>query len=500
MAFLPFKQSPNPTRMPPSKATGWSIPLLASGCLLLEVFTGCEASSPGGSGGTGAAPSGTGGAADLSGAALAGTGGGAGLTQQEPNGMTTPRSIKTAWDWNGIVGTGQSLAVGNTPVKSTEQPYGNLKLDLGDATVPPWDPTQPSLSLVPLVEPIRPMTSGYPRPYPGNLWGESPHSALANQITSLALAELSRDFVSVHTVVGESGQGIEALKKQTGDTTGETGRAYAATLFEAEAIARLAREAGKSYGIGAIVMTHGETDSGSSSYEEELIALLGDYNTDLLAITGQTTRIPMLMSQQFAYPDTKWQRPRATQTQWRLGVDRPEEFVCTGPKYQYPGDGDGVHLSSEGYQLLGEKTGQVYYERVVLGTDWQPLHPVLAERRDQTIVVTFHVPVPPLTWDDALPEPVAWPGGHGFEVRGPTGNITIQSATIVGNTVEILCEGSLPATDLIVGYAMTSGGEQMAGASRAYRWGKLRDSDPFVGSTTNLPQPNYCVAFEMDIP
>jgi hypothetical protein len=29
------------------------------------------------------------------------------------------------------------------------------------------------------------------------------------------------------------------------------------------------------------------------------------------------------------------------------------------------------------------------------------------------------------------------------------------------------------------------------------RWGLLRDSDPFVGSSTGTPQPNYCVAFDM---
>jgi len=33
-----------------------------------------------------------------------------------------------------------------------------------------------------------------------------------------------------------------------------------------------------------------------------------------------------------------------------------------------------------------------------------------------------------------------------------------------------------------------------------YRWGLLRDSDPFIGAVTGLAQPNYCVAFEMNLP
>jgi hypothetical protein len=31
-------------------------------------------------------------------------------------------------------------------------------------------------------------------------------------------------------------------------------------------------------------------------------------------------------------------------------------------------------------------------------------------------------------------------------------------------------------------------------------WGLLRDSDPFVGSVTGKPQPNYLVAFYLDLP
>lgn len=63
-----------------------------------------------------------------------------------------------------------------------------------------------------------------------------------------------------------------------------------------------------------------------------------------------------------------------------------------------------------------------------------------------------------------------------------------------------ITSSNLPATGLTVGYAMTSGGTQVQNASRAYRWGQLRDSDPFVGSTTRVPRPSNAVAFEMPVP
>ncbi len=426
----------------------------------------------------------------------------------ESKSKAKPSELLPTWDWNGIVGTGQSLAVGGLPVSSRTQPYNNLKLDLGDAeVVPSWDPELEGLSMVPLVEPIRQPGSGFPRPYPRNIWGETPHSAMGNQITALIMESHDRDLISVHTVVGESGEGIASLAKQEdGETTGGTGRAYAATLFEAQAISRLAAEADMTYGIGAIVMTHGETDSGNSNYDEALIQLLEDYNADLAEITGQDARIPMLMSQQFAYPDTAGMRPVSTQIQWQLGVDHPHDFVCTGPKYQYPGHEDsegrdGVHLAAEGYQMLGEKTGQVYYERLILGNEWMPLHPTAAERDGNAIIVTFHVPVPPLTWDESFPEPsTAWSSGRGFEVRQGSTEIGITDVEISGDTVRIRCDGDLPESELTVGYAMTAGTEQMDVASYAYRFGHLRDSDPFVGSTTSKSQPNYCVAFELKVP
>jgi hypothetical protein len=75
--------------------------------------------------------------------------------------------------------------------------------------------------------------------------------------------------------------------------TRTTGRSYAATLFEAAAITRLAKAAGKTYGIGAIFLTHGETDFASATYREEMVQLWRDYNADLSAITGRTEKIPM---------------------------------------------------------------------------------------------------------------------------------------------------------------------------------------------------------------
>jgi hypothetical protein len=420
------------------------------------------------------------------------------------------------WDYTGIIGTGQSLSVGaeagNITPKARTQPYGNLKLSLGAATVPPFNPDDPALSLVPLVEPIRPPNPGYPNAYPGNLDGESPHTAMAAEITALAKAGGLSDFVTIHTVVGESGQAMSVIdrnaKEVVNATGGTTGRAYAASLFEARAIQRLA--AGKTYGIGAIFLTHGESDAENTHYDSDMLRLWTDYNADLSAITGQTTPIPLFTSQQHGIHKYKaGQAPRSidisTTLQWTAALEQPGKIVCTGPKYQYPYSPDFLHLVPLGYELMGEKYAEIFYSHVVLGHPWQPLHPLAdtVTRSGRVITVDFHVPVPPLAWDDVLPKPhqldlTEWARGRGFEVRTGSTRLTIESVALLDeNTVQITCGADVPSGSTL-GYAATSDGAAISGVSP--RWGQLRDSDPFVGSFTGKPQANYAVSFELSVP
>ena len=472
-----------------------------------------------GSGGAGAggAP-GSGGAAVLDGGAkdVSAAGGG---SSDGGGTVATP-----SFDWTGVVGSGQSLSVGTGVTSgekgSTTQPYNNLMLSLGGATVPgtganPWDSTLSALTTVPLVEPVRALETAFPSPYPGNIYGETPHAAMANQITSLVkAASAGLDYVTVHTIVGESGKGITALNKQTGSTTGGVGRAYAATLFEVGAITRLAKDASKNYGVGVVVMTHGETDCMNPDYKDQLVQLMSDYNNDIAALTGQTYKIPMYLSQQHGCPGasmcdktdggTQPVRPIANLTEWQLGVEHKGDFVCTGPKYQYPAfsSKEGIHLNVTGYQMLGEKTAQIYYQRAVLGQDWQPLQPTSVERSGKIVTVHFNVPVPPLNFDTTIDAPniAEWKNGKGFELRTSSSNITIASVEISGDSVQITASSDLPTSDLTVGYALTSQGKQQSNHSTSVRWGQLRDSDPFTGSTTNKANPNYCVSFEMPVP
>jgi hypothetical protein len=408
------------------------------------------------------------------------------------------------WDWVSVIGTGQSLAVGGhgdmpeQPFGGQEQRFGNLKLSLGSARVPPLDPTLPGLALVPLTEPLRPIATTYPSAYPENLYGQSFHHAMADQITTLVRRAFGRDYVTIHTSVGEAGQAIGAIAKGARDT-GTVGRAYAGSLFEVAAIARLAATAGKRYGVGAIVLTHGESDADSHTFADDMAQLQADYDRDLAGLTGQTTSIPLFLTQQHSRPAEAGTRAVGTVEQWRVGVAYAGRVVCLGPKYQYDYVEDDLHLTNQGYERLGEKHGQAYVQQVVHGALWRPLAPVGAVRQGHGVVVHLHVPVPPLTWDERLPPHPASGRGRGFELRvqGDEAPLPIDDVRIEGDSVRILCARELPAAPLTLGYAMTAAPRRPAGS---LRWGALRDSDPFVGSITGTVQQNYCVSFEIDVP
>jgi len=409
-----------------------------------------------------------------------------------------------AWDLNGVIGTGQSLAVGaqGSPLRATSASFHNLKLDLGNRFFPASSADSDRLSLVPLSEPIRALARGYPGPYPRNIYGETPHTSMASQITQLVLdASAGRgDYVTVHSVVGESGQPLSVIAKDA--VRGKaTGVAYESSLFETRAIARLAKAAQRSFGVGAIVLTHGETDAESPDYERGLLALWRNYNADLPRITGQTRAIPLLLTQQSSCPIEAGTLARSALAAWHASRAADSGLVCVGPRYQYSYAVDGVHLDSLGYDQLGEKYGQIYFETVVRGRAWRPLSPLSARREGDLIHVEFHVPVAPLVWDDQLPpapaSPAEWAAGRGFELSARGAKLTITDVEIGSSRVVIHAPGA-PREPLLVRYAATATSNPRLRGAR--RWGQLRDSDPFVGATTRTPQPNYAVTFELEVP
>jgi hypothetical protein len=392
---------------------------------------------------------------------------------------------KPPFDWVGVIGTGQSLSVGATAAFIDKtQPYGNLKLvDTGPDPKYPIEPDAgaPKWATVPLTEPLR---AGVPGngpgygdgQYPDNIAGETPHSGMANTLTKLWKDRGGAgEYVTAQTAVGWSGHCLVDIDKQGGQ------RAYPAGINEMRVFHDLATAAGKTFGVGGIVLTHGECDAGNPMYAAGLFQLQQDYDTDLRAITGQTTHPVLFASQQSCCGGG----PGGSQVQvWQAGVQHPGEVVCTGPKYQFGYSADHIHLPAPGYERLGQKYAEVFDLVVNQHLDWKPLQPNKATLAGATVTVAFDVPNPPLVFDDDRPKSqqgTPWANGRGFEVTDQNNTaLTIASAAIQGSSVTLtLAQTPAPGSKLKVAYAITPD-PNVPTAAVPYR-GELRDSDGFTG-------------------
>jgi hypothetical protein len=482
-----------------STASGGSLVAPASGGSLGSA-AGSLATSSGGAdstslGGSVASLGGSGGSTS-GGVGNGGTVGSGGTSTVNPSGGSSQGGTGAAgagtgfhvpFEWNGIIGNGQSLSVGSrgTPVLTTKQPFNNVKLY--DATGKYALDSSGTLSLVPLVEPIRPLCSITSNPYPCSIYGETPHTALSIQLTTIAKAEGAADYLTIQSVVGQGAAPLSVITK------GGTGNAYAAGLSEAHSFKKMADAAGKKFGYVAVVFTHGESDNGfAGSYESNLYKLYQGYGADLPAITGQSEAIPLIASQQVSSPPTgngltNTPLGGTALALWQGSLDHPAQIVCSGPKYQYRyystgGTNTDPHFYAAGYRRLGEKYAEIIDAIADRGAAWRPLQPSSAALAGTSLTVDFQVPNPPLAWEPSLSISTtvdAWKNGRGFEVVDSTGPVTIVSATISGQSVVVTLAAAPTGSKVRVRYATYNGCSTNCGNRLV---GQLRDSDPFLGA------------------
>ena len=379
------------------------------------------------------------------------------------------------YDWVGVIGTGQSLSVGATAgVISTTASFHNGKLvDNGPDPKYPTDGTGAVYAVTPLIEPIRAGTTG--DQYPNNILGETPHSGMASELTYLFGQHGGGDYVTMHTVVGWSGNPLVNLDKEG------TGRAYPGSLQEVKAFTALAKAANKTYGVGGIILTHGETDANNPAYGAGLKTFIADYNTDIKAITGQTRDVPIFISQQSVDDG-----PASSAVQvWQDGLVEPR-IVCVGPKYQYDYSPDHLHFQAPGYLRLGEKYAEVFDIVVNQGKAWAPVQPTRIATSTNKITIVFNVPDPPLQWDETLAPPhqqshAAWKNGRGFEVVSGNTELTITSAELTAADTVVLTMAATVSGSVTVRYATTEDGSGYQGGLVSGYRGQLADSDGLVG-------------------
>ncbi|MBX3190531.1 MAG: hypothetical protein KF819_26255 [Labilithrix sp.] len=368
-----------------------------------------------------------------------------------------------------VLSTGQSLAVGagGEPALSLAQPFANRMFDRG---VMPGG--EDLLRFVPLVEATT----------------ETMSSSFANLVTQLSRARgPSHDLlVSVH---GVSGAPYRLLEKGT--------PAYADGIAQVKAAIAIARERDLDYEVTAVTTAHGATDhvEKNARYAEDLAAWQRDYETDVNALTGKKRVIPLFQTQysSFTIYDPTSSIPIA---QLRAHVEGRGRVVVVAPRYPLIYGPDGVHLTNEGYRLLGEYHAKAYQRVVVEAGTWEPLRPKRVTRDGASITVEMIVPAPPLVLDTTL---ASDPGNMGFEYvdDGPTP--AIAGVALAGPTTVTITLASEPTgANKRLRYAYTGALGAKAGLRSGAR-GNLRDSDA-TPSRHGFALFNWCVHFDEAVP
>jgi hypothetical protein len=404
------------------------------------------------------------------------------------------------YDWVQIISTGQSLSIGSQglPPNPAPQPYQNLVLS-DSSPDPKFDNDGDQLSLVRLVSPLRTATVNMlpAGTYPNNINGETVSEGLSNQLSALSLARAGRDYVTVATAVGQGGRQLSVIEKQPGPAYPAKpaipgNQAYWASMYETTRINELARAAGRRFGVGAVFLTHGESDAllltPAASYEAGVVKLAKDYDADTRAITGQSTPVLLFTSQQGTYPAVIDAISTTINGLWRVSIDNPDRIVCVGPKYQYEYTADRVHLPAAAYERVGTKYAEAYYQTVLEGKRWRPLEPMQVTRVGRTITVSLYVPFPPLSWDTVFPPPHQsamhpWRNGKSFEVATQSGaKLEIESVALEGpSSVKVtLTQEPSAGTALVVRHAIVQDVAGAQGGMPEGRHGLLRDTDPLV--------------------
>lgn len=410
------------------------------------------------------------------------------LTEQlmaKPNHLSPAPSAK----YNHIITYGQSLASAaeGWPALSKQPGYDNLMLGdsvrsatfSGDRFVPVGDAAfKPLKAVVQFKRDPKIILDGdaiAKLEKHAQEEGESVEVGALNMARRLYLekhhVEADPKHLFVASNAATSGRSIAQLSKVGG--TNE----YRRVLQAVDQAKQLADAENASYSFSALLWLQGEYDyaqvqggiNDKENYKRMMRQLRDDLNADTAqAIVGQQ-RMPAFISYQ---TDAKTSVVDGSldigMAQWELAQEEPNWYLA-GPVYPYVDKG--THLSANGYRWFGQMLGKVYHRVVVERRNWIPLSPLGATVEGREILIDFHVPHPPLTFEEPyLGHQARMIEGRGFTLSDDQGEVMIESVEMAGSTIVRLTA----ARDL-------SGTPRIRYASRAVGGaGELRDSDPTV--------------------
>lgn len=329
------------------------------------------------------------------------------------------------------------------------------------------------------------------REYVSGVIGETPATSYM-----LALRRWHERTTSVsprlmYSVSAIGGTAYAGIKKGTAT--------YTNALAHVTAAKNIAASNGWDYQVPSLSIVHGESQT--STTQAEYVAIMaewiGDYRTDIVAITGQAIPPVAFISQMLT--GESGTIPAIPLAQLQSHNENPD-IIMVGPKYAY-GYFDQYHMTADGYIKMGELEARAERLTQVSGK-WQPLKVLSATRSGATITLKLNNlpngnagtpgPIGRLAVDGLT---VVDPGNAGFQLSA--GTITSVAAGSDGASIVITAAAEIAAGTMLTYALQPALNSPHLGNGRR---GCVRDTDLRDFSRyDNKPLYNWLCAFSMEI-
>lgn len=206
-------------------------------------------------------------------------------------------------------------------------------------------------------------------------------------------------------------------------------------------------EAGSAYSDGTVLKAvpwlQGEADATNKTsykeYRDMLSSLASDINKDAMMIYNQK-RAVNIITYQMSYKVLE--HPDIAKAQLSLAKEKSNHIYLSTPTYILPYNKDKVHLTADGYYILGAYIGKVY-SSLEAGNTSEIFHPLSAKVLNKEIIVKFNVPEKPIVIDTKYINRIE---DYGVLVTDESGNkVKIKSISTTDSGDELVISTFSPA-------------------------------------------------------
>lgn len=242
---------------------------------------------------------------------------------------------------------------------------------------------------------------------------------------------------------------------------------YLRSLDAADKVKARAVAEGKAIGVGLFIWEQGQHNAAPTSndnmgtsresYYNSLMNFRANCHQDIcITKYGQSLKSVWLMSQ----TSGKWTYDSTDHAVAMAQLDanlNSNDMAVAFPEYFVTNNADG-HPDSNAYVWMGMMFAKVYHRMVTLGQGWRPLHITRAVKRGNQILLSYHVPFPPLTFRDYYNVKTAMNSTQkGFRVVDGAGELIVNNVEIKGSATILITVGRTLTGTVKVRYADQTG-------------------------------------------